>query len=111
YGISDEKYDDLRNVDIAGKVVLVIAEGEPLDAKGNSLITGSDMPSDWVTSRTKRLQNIVSKRPRLILATSSTVKEALDRMGGQLARPRIMLEGDANPPISATSAVANISTE
>lgn len=111
YGISDEKYDDLRNVDITGKVVLVIAEGEPLDAKGNSLITGSDMPSEWVTSRTKRLQNIISRQPRLILATSNSVKEALDRIGGQLARPRIMLDGDANPPVSATSAVANISIE
>lgn len=111
YGISDEGYDDLRGMDIAGKVVLVIAEGEPMDAKGNSLITGTDIPSEWVTSRTKRLQNIIAKQPKLILATSSAVKEALDRIGPQLARSRITLESEADTPVATPTAVANISTE
>ncbi|MGV3761088.1 MAG: peptidase, partial [Parapedobacter sp.] len=65
YGISEAAYDDLEGIDIDGKVVLVISEGEPKDAAGNSLITGTDTPSEWVTSRTKRLQNLTSRNPKL----------------------------------------------
>src|SRR3546814_20324906 len=42
-------------------------------AQGNSLITGTDTASEWVTSRTKRLQNITSRNTKLIIAVSSSV--------------------------------------
>ncbi len=113
YGISDEKYDDLEGIDITNKVVLVISEGEPKDVKGNSLITGTDTPSEWVTSSTKRLQNITSKNPQLIIAVSASVKETLKRLGNRLTQPRITLdEGNSNSPVTAShTPVANISTE
>src|SRR5690606_8225469 len=68
YGISDANYDDLKGIDIKDKVVLVLAEGEPTDTKGNSIITGTDSLSEWSTSRTKRLQNITARSPKLIIA-------------------------------------------
>ncbi|WP_257657327.1 M28 family peptidase [Parapedobacter lycopersici] len=111
YGISDAKYDDLNGVDIAGKVVLVINDGEPMDARGRSLITGTDAPSEWATSRTKRLQNVLSKQPKLVLAVSNGLAEALARMGGQTTRPRITLAEDRTQQNAATTAVANISPE
>src|SRR5690606_3056986 len=86
YGISDEKYDDLKGIDISDKVVLLISDGEPKDAQGNSLITGADTASEWVTSRTKRLQNITSRNPKLIIAVSSSVKETLERFGNRLSQ-------------------------
>lgn len=46
YGISDEKYDDYKNVDAKGKIV-VIFSGEPKDGD-NYLITGTDSHSNWV---------------------------------------------------------------
>lgn len=112
YGISDVKYDDLEGIDIAGKVVLVINEGEPRDARGNSLITGTDTPSEWTTSRTKRLQHIIAKKPKLILAVSGGIHETLNRLGAQATRPRITLADDQTQPAGTPSiAVANISTE
>lgn len=111
YGISDTKYDDLKDVDIAGKVVLLINEGEPLDARGHSLISGTDAPSDWVTSSTKRLQNVISKQPKLILAASSGVQDALGRLGRRFTQPRIMLEEDRSQPPVQVAAVANITLE
>src|SRR5690606_24116780 len=96
YGISDDKYDDLKGIDIKDKVVLVLSEGEPKDAKGNSLITGTDTPSEWATSNTKRLQNITSREPKLIIAVSSTVKESLARFGYRLIQPRISLDEGKN---------------
>ena len=111
YGISDSKYDDLNGLDIEGKVVMVINEGEPVDAAGNSLITGTDSLSEWATSRTKRLQHIIAKQPKLILAVSNGVKETLSRMGGQLAAPRITLEEEQVPATDPQIAVLNIDPE
>ena len=112
YGISDAKYDDLKDIDINGKVVLLISDSEPKDAQGHSLISGTETASDWVTSRTKRLQNITSKNPKLIIAVSSTLKETLERAGGLLSQPRITLdEGANNPSAAARTTVINISTE
>lgn len=112
YGISDTNYDDLLGQDISGKVVLLINEGEPTDAEGNSLISGTDTPSDWVTSRNKRLQAIVAKNPQLILAASSDVKSTLGRFGDRLTRPRIMLaENAAQLGEGSATPVVNIATE
>jgi len=111
YGISDEKYDDLKGIDIEGKVVLVLSEGEPKDAKGKSLITGTDIPSDWATSNTKRLQNITSKKPKLIIAVSNTVHESLTRFGYRLTQPRIALDDDKNQAVATATPVATIGKE
>ncbi|WP_262247611.1 M28 family peptidase [Parapedobacter soli] len=113
YGISDTQYDDLKGIDISNRVVLVFSDGEPKDANGNSLITGSQTPSEWVTSRTKRLQNITSRNPKLIIAVSGSMAEDLERFGSRLTRPRIALdEGTTdNAPTAGSTPVANISPE
>lgn len=113
YGISEENYDDLGGIDINGKVVLVLTDSEPKDAQGNSLITGTGAASEWVTSPTKRLQNITSRNPKLIIAASGTVKETLERFGNRLTLPRIALdEGTAgSPPAADRAPVVNISLE
>lgn len=112
YGISEDRYDDLKGVDITGKVVLVLVDGEPQDGNGHSLITGTDQPSEWVTSRTKRLQNITSKNPKLIIAASDGIREAIERFGGRLTQPRITLDdSQTTPAVPNTTPVANISTE
>ncbi len=115
FGISESQYDDLAGVDIKDKVVLLINEGEPRDAQGNSLITGTSDPSDWSSSRNKRLQHVMAKQPKLILATSSNVSSMLERFGNRLTGGRITLEqnvaatqgGGSTPVASITTEVAN----
>ncbi|MBC8155347.1 MAG: M28 family peptidase [Bacteroidetes bacterium] len=46
YGISDAKYDDYANLDVKGKAV-VILDGEPKMANGQSVVGGSADPSKW----------------------------------------------------------------
>lgn len=112
YGISDAKYDDLAGVDIEGKVVLVINEGEPMDAQGNSLITGTKETSDWSAPRSnKRMQAIMAKNPKMILATSSQVSTMLERMGSRLSRPRISLEQSVSGANQSAPVIVNITTE
>lgn len=112
FGISEGQYDDLAGVDIKDKVVLLINEGEPRDAQGNSLITGTKDLSDWSSSRNKRLQHVMAKQPKLILATSSNVSSMLERFGNRLTGGRIMLEQNAASPQAGGSVpVASITSD
>lgn len=112
YGISENQYDDLAGVNIKGKVVLLINEGEPQDAQGNSLITGSKDLSEWSTSRNKRLQHIMAQQPKLILAASDNVSSMLERFGSRLTGGRIMLaQNAAAPQAGTTTPVASITPE
>jgi hypothetical protein len=92
YGISDDKYNDLEKTDISGKVVMLINKDEPQNSNGVSYISGTKSLSDWSTSRNKRIQNILSKNPSLILAVSPDVSSMLDRFQGMFSRGRLMLK-------------------
>lgn len=112
YGIQDEKYDDLKGTDIKGKIVFLINEGEPTDAEGVSLITGSKELSEWSTSRFKRIQEITKLEPQLILATSGVVKQMLERMSGRLTGGSISLaNNDMQDADSGRAPVINITEE
>lgn len=76
YGIGADQYDDLKNVSINGKIVLLINKGEPM-SNGISTISKTSNASDWSTSRFKRLQYVMSKGPALILAVNPDVEKAL----------------------------------
>jgi len=72
YGISEVGYDDLEGVDLSGKVVMFFKTGEPRK-DGKYLISGSDTPSGWTTLEGKKLANILSKRPALLLTISGPI--------------------------------------
>ena len=57
YGIDSETYSDYKNLDVKGKIVL-IKEGEPKDAEGNFMTTGTPEDTKWSKGR----QAISSKR-------------------------------------------------
>lgn len=112
YGISDSKYDDYAGLDVTGKVVMIINEGEPMDAQGNSLITGTKEVSDWSAPRSnKRMQTLMAKNPKMVLATSSQVGTMLERMAGRLSRPRISLEESVTGSGSVAPVIVNITSE
>lgn len=112
YGITEGAYDDFAGVDVAGKVVLLINEGEPMDAQGNSRISGTKELSDWSTSRNKRLQAVNAKGPKMILAVSSSVASTLERFGSRLNRPRIALEENlVGGPNQNAATVFNLTEE
>lgn len=112
FGISESQYDDLSGVNLKDKVVLLINEGEPKNAQGNYLITGTTEPSEWSSSRNKRLQHVMAQQPKLILAASSSVSSMLERFGNRLTGGRIMLEQNAiAPEVGGSAPVASITTE
>ena len=94
YGISTEGYDDLKGIDIAGKVVIIFYRGEP-KKDGMSLISKSEQASEWVRSRNKRIQNLKSKKPALILAINSDLEKSLSTMSSSLGEPELSLKKKA----------------
>ena len=110
YGIQDKRHNDLANLDIRDKVVLVINEGEPKDANGHSIVTGSTKMSEWASSRFKRVQELLKKNPKMILATGDYVDQNMERFGKRLVSGRFSLD-DGNDDVSGTfkPPVVNIS--
>jgi sorbitol-specific phosphotransferase system component IIA len=94
YGISDEKYDDLKDLDIAGKVVIYFNDGEPMK-NGVSVITGTATKSQWSLSRGKRNQALLAKKPAMILAAGPVVVSNLQKYGTSLMQPKLTLPKDA----------------
>lgn len=94
YGITDENYDDLKDVDIKGKVVLLINTDEPINDNGVSIITGTTKKSSWATSRNKRIQHIIEKKPKLILAASPETEALLTRVRKAGSSGRMQIKED-----------------
>ncbi|TXK37783.1 M28 family peptidase [Pontibacter qinzhouensis] len=81
YGIDDAKYSDYANLDVTGKMVVVLA-GEPKGSNGNMLISGTNKASDWGNDyRTKR--NAATKRgaKSVLIVTGTTADEFTNLTG------------------------------
>lgn len=101
YGIQEDKYNDLADLNIEGKVVLLVNEGEPTDKKGNSLIGGTKDPSEWGRSRFKKLQETLKLKPKLILSYDSRNAEMLSENRSEFQRSQIKLD-DGNTLVKET---------
>jgi len=103
YGIGADTYDDLKNTDISGKIVLYINSGEPVN-NGIFKVTGTDKTSNWSTDRSRRIQFIQSKKPALVLAVNPA-GGAVRRANG--ARMTLKNESVSAPVYTITPAMAN----
>jgi len=103
YGIQDPRHNDLRGMEIKGRIVMLINEGEPADAQGNSAITGKPERSDWSTSRFKRLGELLRLEPKMILAIGSDVAQMAQKFGGHTASGHFSLDKVAETGTSGPS--------
>ncbi|MXV51074.1 M28 family peptidase [Pedobacter sp. HMF7647] len=110
YGITDSAYNDLKNIDITNKIVLVINTGEPVK-NGTYLITKSDKPSDWSITRNKRIKFLQSKNPALILAVNPAVAAILKTNASYFTSGRLSIKQDAAKPKQTLPPVINITAD
>jgi hypothetical protein len=114
YGISNEAYDDLADIDVAGKVVMLMLTGEP-SKDGISAITKTQDQSIWSLDRSMRIRFLRNKSPALILAVSPEVALTLPVNGGKGPKPRLTVKSDDEilpmqqvaPVINITDSIAN----
>jgi len=92
YGLQDDKYNELKNVDVKDKIILLINEGEPYDTQGNSLLTQSKQQSEWSSSRFKRIQALLRLKPKMILATGPGAQKMINQGSDRNVTGRISLD-------------------
>ncbi len=92
YGIQDPKYNELKGIDIKGKVVLLFNEDEPVGSNGHSLITGKKEISEWTVNRFKRIQELLKHKPQLILATGKIAQQMIQQGNNRNLLGRFQLD-------------------
>ncbi|MBJ6117804.1 M28 family peptidase [Pontibacter sp. BT310] len=111
YGIDDEKYSDYANVDVTGKMVVVLA-GEPKGSNGNYLISGTTKASDWGNDyRSKR--NAATKRgaKSVLIVTGTSADEfnsLTQRYKSYASRPSLGLKSEGKQENAAVMFVSPV---
>ena len=88
YGIDHEDYSDYKGVDVKGKVI-IIQEGEPRDASGLSIITGTKKGSKFKSQQ--KMAAAYQNGVKLVLVISPNTMKTINRYGNYLIEPSISL--------------------
>lgn len=96
YGISDEKYDDYRNIDVKNKVVIIFT-GEPKMGE-NYILSGTASHSDWVyPGGVARKAETAMKKGALALMMISPSMETISSNTAKLHRKSSLRMLDGEP--------------
>ena len=88
YGIDHEEYSDYKGVDVKDKVIMIHA-GEPRDASGLSIVTGTKMGSKWKSEQ--KVKAAYKHGAKLVLIISPNTMKTINRYGNYLIEPSISL--------------------
>ena len=100
YGIQDSLYKDYEGIDVKGKTVMVLSE-EPLDKKGNSIITGKKDPSAWTSNRRQKANEAKRRKAAALLIVLDDFDKRFAQNKKYISTPLLHLdEGETNtePP-------------
>lgn len=84
YGIEEGNYNDYAKADVAGKAV-ILYDGEPLNDKGVSLVTGTGFRSNWSLGWRKKVELAHSKGATLVFIVDSKMTESLKNNRRQIS--------------------------
>ncbi|HMQ46775.1 MAG TPA: M28 family peptidase [Saprospiraceae bacterium] len=74
YGIDDPKYSDYGQEDLSGKAIIIL-DGEPMNQKGESLLTDSTAKSEWSYDWRMKMQTAKAKGVELVIVIDGNFKE------------------------------------
>lgn len=90
YGIDDSKYSDYKNVDVKGKIVMVLA-GEPM-RKGKSVITKTKEYSPWSLNWRMKLQAAKDHGAKAIFIIPENIQQNVLTLIHYIESPSMMLD-------------------
>lgn len=103
YGLQDVNYNEIKQMDLKGRIVMLYDEGEPVDQKGNSLLTGTPEKSEWTKNRFKRVQEINKLKPKLVIACNpSTNPKSIRNMNALFGGSVALDKGEQVTPASSS---------
>ena len=97
YGINDPNYSDYKRKNVQGKSIMIY-EGEPMDSKGNSRITGGSSKSEWSTNVDKKLEAAQQAGVKTVFIISSDIKSMLAENRRSLLGAKVSLGELADRP-------------
>lgn len=93
YGIEDSAsgWNDYRNIDVSGKLIFML-DGEPVNKKGVSLISGSKESSKWKNDRQTKIEIATGKNVAGIFLVHQEYQKTFERINKRLSAGRLMLD-------------------
>ncbi len=101
YGINDSVFgwNDFANTNLNGKIVMLL-DGEPVDKKGNSLLTHSSEKSSWQNDRARKIQLAIKNKARMIIMVHGDYKNSLEKYNRRMELGRLNLDSmDKEPEV------------
>jgi hypothetical protein len=92
YGINDKKYSDYSSGFSAKDKVLMILAGDPVDKKGNSLITGTAKKSDWSSQRRMKINEARKSGASVLLIVQPEYEKAFNDNRHAIESPTLQLD-------------------
>lgn len=74
YGIEDAKYNDYKNRNVNGKVILIYA-GEPMSKDSLFYVSGTKMPSDWSKNTTRKIETAQKHGALAVMIIDPKIRE------------------------------------
>jgi hypothetical protein len=90
YGIQDSLYRDYDGMDVKGKTVIVLAD-EPLDKKGNSILTGKKELSSWSTQRRRKWNEAKNRGAKALFIVQSDFSKSYETNKHHIESPTLEL--------------------
>lgn len=91
FGIEAERYSDYHDLDVKGKVVLMLP-GEPADREGNYLVTGSEQGSEWSSDWRLKRDVAKAKGAKAVIMLSEDYDRYIGRIKYWLTTPAMKLD-------------------
>ena len=90
YGIDDPKYTDYKRANIEGKVIM-INEGEPMNADGKYIIGGGNEESEWSQYPEKKLALAHKMGAKAVLIITKDIQGMLAENRKKLLSPTVVI--------------------
>lgn len=90
YGIDDKKYSDYQ-VDVKGRVIIIL-DGEPVDKKGNFLVSGNKNASDWTHDVRRKINVAKDKGVGAMLVIKNNFDISLTMLSHFINSPSVELK-------------------
>jgi Peptidase family M28 len=91
YAISESNYDELKNIDLKDKIVMLM-EGEPIADDSTSIITGTKTPSTYTTYYKSKTEKIKEQQPKAILMVMNDIEVAKQIFKHKIETPAMKID-------------------
>ncbi|HPQ97969.1 MAG: M28 family peptidase [Lewinellaceae bacterium] len=100
YGIEDPKYSDYKKAHVKDKVIVILS-GEPVDAQGNSRITGTKEQSAWSKAILRKLTLAKNKGVKAVLIVDEAITKDIADNSRQLRSNALKMGEPENPDLNS----------